>query len=1152
MHYVPDSARELLQGQADDGSSLPADEQGFHYRSAPIYVLTAIVGLLLAADLVLAFIGGEWAENFRFIGGQQLATIAAVFGGARILYQTIDSALAGRIGTGLALSIATLAAIVLGENVTAALVVFIALCGESIEGYTVDRAQRAIRNIFRLRPTTARLLRDGKEYEVRVEEIAVGNQLIIKPGERIPVDGQIVTGSTTIDQSALTGESFPVDATTDDPVFAGTLNQFGSITVAAQKVGEETSLAQVIRLVAEAADQKSTIERTADRLARIFLPVVLGVAGITLLVWRFQTGVWQTGFNPALGVLVVACPCALVLATPTAVMAAMAWLARAGIVVKGSAALERFSQVDTVVFDKTGTLTLGQLSISSIECGGHDDEVLRIAAIAERASEHLLARAIVREAESRNQVIPLADDFQAYPGGGVVTQVRPTMLGNWIFENNIITDRDVNSAQPCAVVVGNRRLIESQNVFIPDDFPLALEELDELEVTPVFVAVNNVLVGILGVNDQPRPESSTVIAELKEQGVEHVAMLTGDLPSAAAWICEEVPAIDEVQSQLLPVDKAEWIKQREAAGHNVAMIGDGINDAPALAISTVGIAIGNVGNDIAAEAGDLVLMGNSLSALPSLRRLSRELVANIQQSIFLFAFGMNAIGMLLCAIGLLSPVGGAIFHEASSLAVMLNAMRLLWFERYDQTRLGKQTAGLVQFSEWITEALSPSRIVFTVIRLRFLLVRLAVSIAVLAWLCSSIVIIKSDEQAFVTRFGKFEKNLEPGLHWRYPAPFEKVERMQAHRIQRVAIGFRVATSDQSSESQRTADSPQQAIPIIEWTSRHDANDFVNSDPAQATLGEKLILTGDEVPVELNAEVQFFVDDFYQYRYGSSQPAEIIQSTAEHLLRANAAKVSLNDILIDKRADIEKRCLQQLRNNIAAYRLGIQITDFVLLDIHPPQQVVSAYRDISDAWENRQQLINESEGYYVRKLLSAAGERAIDFLNASAEGIKAEQASESGWSRRPWELTDESWQKLTTNHDDATMLLSGDAAAALAVANRDRTQQVESAQGAAHRFSSLFNVFQKSTALTQTHLYWNTVAKSLRGKDLTVIDPRSSRSQQLILWENDVATQMKNAASSTGQPAFPNSLPGLSRSPQSTQQPDAAGNNVEANEDEAEP
>ncbi len=592
MHYVPESAREFLDKAtvADSGG-----ERSFHYRSAPIYLLSLLVGLLLLADFLIGIIDEPAWLSYRTLFGFRLALLSAVLGGARILYQTLEALFEGRIGADLALTIAALAAIVLGEYETASLVVFIALCGESIEGFTVDRAQQAIRHIFNLCPPTAHVIRQGQEIDLPITDVNVGDEVVIRPGERIPVDGRVSSGSSTVNQSALTGESLPVDKVQNDQVFTGTLNQYGSLSVSAEKVGENTTLAHVIKLVAEATQRKAPLERTADRLARLFLPVVLGVALATLVGWRIYSGQWSAGFIPALGVLVVACPCPLVLATPTAVMAAMAWLARTGVVVKGSVALERLAQVDTIAFDKTGTLTRGELTLGDVFAIAPLDEteLLRVAAIAEKRSEHLLARLIVQEANARNLVLPGIDRFSARPGAGVVAEVPATVLGPWAISQ---AHNESSDPQPheqfCVVVIGNRRLLEAEQIEIPTEIDERLLQWDASGQTVLLIAVEGRVLGAIGVRDTIRDESRKVIKDLKDAGIEKFALLTGDRVSSALTVAASIGFIDEVKAEMLPADKADWIEAETKAGHHVAMVGDGVNDAPALASATVGLALG--------------------------------------------------------------------------------------------------------------------------------------------------------------------------------------------------------------------------------------------------------------------------------------------------------------------------------------------------------------------------------------------------------------------------------------------------------------------------------------------------------------------------------------------------------------------------------
>jgi len=1086
MHYVPESAREFLHEDpvgegADDGAA-----RSFHYQSAPIYLLSAVVGVLLAGDLLLGLIGDQDWAAYRTPLGLRLSLLAAMIGGMRIFYQTIDSLLDGKIGANLALTIAALSAIMLGEYTTAALVVFISLCGESIEGYTIDRAQSAIRGIFNLCPRIAHVVRDGRDVDVPIGEVGVGETVIIRPGERIPVDGRILSGNSTVDQSALTGESLPVDKAQDDDVFSGTLNQFGSLTLSASKVGEETTLAQVIKLVAEATKRKAPLERTADRLARLFLPVVLTVAALTLVGWKLYGGQWADGFQPALGVLVVACPCALILATPTAVMAAMAWLARSGVVVKGSAALERLARVDAFAFDKTGTLTRGSLSLGQIiACEPLDDnELLRVAAIAERRSEHLLARLIVSEAESRGGVVPPIEEFIAHPGAGVVADVRATSLGPWALSGSSLFEAPVAENGHRTVVVGNRRLLDSLDISVPDEIAQQFDAVDAAGETILLVAVDRVVLGLIGVRDTIRSESGEVVAELRSLGITRVALLTGDRTNSAHTVAEALGGFDDVEAEMLPLDKANWIAVQTSEGNHVAMVGDGVNDAPALASATVGLALGGIGTDIAAEAGDFVLMGDPLRPLPGLLRLARQLVANIRQSIFLFAFGMNCVGMALCALGILSPVAGAVFHEFASLAVMLNALRLLWFERWDQTQLYRGLQTLSNAAQWLTETLSPTRLAFRFVDNWALIARLVMAAAALYWLFSGLVLITQDERAIVTRLGRYEAELQPGLYWRWPAPFERIDRELAGRIRTVQIGFRT-----DPKKQRANDSYRSPI---EWTDSHAGLDY-ESMPA-----ETMVMTGDEVPVELTATVHYRIDDLRQFLFSSIEPDDAVRAAAESFIRQVAGNSSLSAMLADQRTEVERRCRSLLSERLEEYQLGIEVTDVNLLDVHPPRAVVAAYRDVADALEEQQQLINEAHAYYAAKVFSAAGDRAIQLLSDSVKAVPGQTDGSTTGGVADWKLDDALWEKLTSEDEQGRLLLSGEAAAALMNAEQERVGKVESAKGRAARFDSLFHEHNARPALTASQLYWQTIEQVLSSRPLTIIDPRAAGKQHLML------------------------------------------------------
>ena len=1167
MHYAPESAREFLP-ETGRNSANDVAARSFHYRSAPIYLLTAFVGVLLLADLALGMVWGSattappatdaWSKllTAQTLFGFRLALLAAVLGGARILYQTLDGLLSGKVGADLALTIACLAAIVLQQHETAALVVFIALCGESIEGYTVDRAQRAIRRIFQLCPSTARVVVGDNEQEVPVEQVIEGDTVVVRPGERMPVDGVVATGQSAVDQSALTGESLPVEKSVGDKVFAGTLNQFGALQITATHVGQQTTLAQIVEMVGQATSRKAPLERTADRIARWFLPIVLGVAALTMIGWRIASGSWSAGYLPALSVLVVACPCPLILATPSAVMAVMAWLARAGVVVKGSAALERLASIDTFVFDKTGTLTRGELIVGDVwlaerfareqslaatpselptlqsalealassvprplgsgpnvqksgplpngrgtaetpsskaDLDLNSTDLIRLAAIAEKRSEHPIARVLVREAEARQCVITGTDELTAHPGAGVVATLRQSQLGAWAdLKSQIsnlksqISDSALPNAEPkFQITVGNRRLMAARGIDISSEAERTLAEIEATGQSVLLVALEKTLLGAIGLRDTARQETAAVLAELRTAGVLSFAMLTGDRSEPARHIAEQL-GIDNVEAELLPADKARRIESLIAAGRRVAMVGDGVNDAPALATATVGLALGGVGSDLAAEAGDLVLMGDPLRPLPGLLRLSRQLVTVIRQSIFVFAFGMNGLGMLLGSFGWINPAAAAIFHEFSSLAVMLNALRLLWFERWDETQFGRLSNRIANVAERLVEWLSPTKLVFGVMEQWATLMRTAVTIFGVWWSCSGIALLSEDEQAVVTRLGRYETTLNAGWHWRWPVGLERVRRERVAQLRAVQIGFRSAPTP-------LKDNGLARMPV-EWMSEHSETDYEPVAP------ESFTLTGEEVPIEMTGEVQFRIDDLRQFAFTSSRPEETLRAVAESVLREVAATESLDSVLTTRRREIETRCLHRIRDLTRSYHIGLEVLDLNLLDIHPPKQVVPAYRQVADALEQQEQFINEAQGYYARKVLSAAGERAIRVLTDSVQAAKRLPDTSTTGGVTGWQLDDALWEKLTANFDTDDRILSGEAAAKLLTARREKTRKIEAAIGSAARFNSVVRVFQLHPTLTSLHLYWTTVEKVLAARPLMILDPALKGKSHLWLTE----------------------------------------------------
>jgi P-type Cu+ transporter len=887
-----------------------------------LYTLTAVLGLLIGGDVLFGALG--W-EAWRVPLGVSLALVAAILGGARIVYGALEALVAGRVGADLALAQACVAALVLGRPFVAAEVVFIAMVGEVLEAVTARRALRAIRRLFDQAPRTARVRRDGVEVTIPSGEVVVGDLVVVGAGERVPVDGAVVAGRSAVDQAALTGESAPVDKGPGEEVYTGSINQFGTLEVRAEKVGHDTTMGQVLRLVAEAQRRKAPLQRTADRLARYFLPAVEAVAVLTVVA-GYALG-WRDTWERAVAVLVVACPCALVLATPAAVMASMAWLARHGVVIKGGAALERLAGCDTFAFDKTGTLTLGRPEPAGVVAlaGWDEADVLRLAAAAERAGTHPLAVAVRRAAESRGLVPPESSDIVAMPGAGVAARCR-------------------FAGEDRRVLVGNRRLLAEHGVPFGDDVESALRQLDARGETPLIVAVDGTPAGLIGARDAVRREAHDVIHDLKHLKIAEVALLTGDRASAAAVVAKRVH-IKVVEAELRPGGKADWIRDRQAAGRRVAMVGDGINDAPALAQADVGIALGGVGSDLAAEAGDLVVLGEPLKVLPGLVKLSRATVAVIRQNILGFAFGLNAAAMGAAALGVLGPVAAAVLHQAGSLLVLLNAMRLLAFGDWRESAPARRLGDLGRGIRRLDERLDPGRAA-GLLRARWRVVAgAAAAIAVAAYGLSGTTAIGPDKLGLVTRGGRLVARIGPGLHLRWPLPIERVVRVEPARVRGVAVG----TSDE---------------------------------------GEPL-LTGDGQLVELEATVQYRLDPrpeaLRRYAFGATDADAAVRPLAEAAVRAVVGRRTLDELLTARRHEAEDEAARRLARRVADYGLGLEVIGFAFQELHPPLAVVDAFRDVSRAEGERQRRINEAATYAAERLAEARGRAAALVSRAEAEG-----------------------------------------------------------------------------------------------------------------------------------------------------------------------
>jgi P-type Cu+ transporter len=1086
-----------------------AEQPFYQERNIALYLMTGLIGLLIAADLwpaAAAWLGvNEWAPWPReFYGTYRLALLAAVIGGARILYGSIESLLEGKLGADLALAIATIAAILIGEPLVAAEVVFIGMVGECLESFTFERTQRAIRSIVEVCPRRCWLLRNGEEVRVLTQEVQVGDRVVVKPGARIPVDGVVIEGRSAVDQSALTGESLPLEKEPGDEVLAGSLNQNGALTVEAKRVAEHTVVGRVIELTGKALQDKAPLERTADRLARLFLPAVLGLAALTFLVCMLIyagpfspagkrldfTAAVRMSVYPTLAVLVVSCPCALILATPAAIIAALGRLAGTGVLIKGGSALERLAQVKAIAFDKTGTLTEGRLQLGDVIGfrGVSRSELLRVAATAEQKSEHPLGKVILTAAAAEQLALEPLADFVAHPGAGVTARTVGT--------------------PGMTITVGTRRLLDEKKIAIPAPAITLLDKLDATGQTPLLIALEDVVIGVIGARDTVRPEAADVITELRNLGIEQITLLTGDRPCAARAIAEHV-GIKEVHAELLPHQKAEIVGSgQQTAGREdlsavetaimpasasspsslptahcplpTAFVGDGINDAPALARATVGLAIGGTGTDVAAEAGDVILMGQPLRPLPLLIRLSRETVRIIRQNILIFAFVVNGLGIVLTAWlwPLLlpadwyeqAPLAGVIYHQFGSLLVLLNSMRLLWFDRPRHPAVNRLRDAIGRADNWMERYLNLNEALHWFGHHAKKAGLIGGSLVVLAWLASGLTVVAADELAVVRRFGSpLSAPLEPGLHWVFPWPVDSVLRVQPDRVRIVEIGFRSPVG--------------KPIPVGalggDWASAHRGEGISRREE------EAVMITGDGNLVELQATVRYTISrpHLYTFLFEVRDPDDTIRAAAESVLREAVAAQPFLDLLTINRERFQEEVLSRLRKRWESTEygpagLGIRLDGLSLHDLHPPQdpqRVVDAFHDVAKAMERRDLRVNQAEKTRIEMLSKALQEEMKTVREAEAaaeEKVRMAEANRDAFLARDRIRHELSWQ-------DEWQLLSDTAAAMKA--GQDSTAAYEEYQ---RRRQSRLAV---QTYLTDFRLSLRSLTAALQKRDKVIVD-----------------------------------------------------------------
>lgn len=603
--------------------------------------MTIVSGVFLAISLVLMLtetpvaVDPAWASVL--ISGIPLVYLA--------LWRVVHNPGISKISSALLISIAMCAALAIGDLFAAGEVAFIMAIGAILEEKTTERARKGLKQLISLAPQQGRRIVDGKEELLPVERIQIGDTLRILPGEAIPVDGEILSGETSVDQSIMTGESLPVDKGVGDSVFCGTINRFGAVDIRASKVGEDSSLQKLIRMVEEAERKQAPMQRIADRWASWLVPVALLIAIGAYL----GTG----NITTAVTVLVVFCPCALVLATPTAIMAAIGQATKHGVIIKSGEALEKMGKVDTIAFDKTGTLTFGRLEVSDVIPFSEalaPGSLLALVASAEMRSEHPLGKAIVAHAKAEGASLSDPQTFRMEAGRGVYAEIDGAVL-----------------------LCGNEKFLQGNGVTLEPPMLERLNALREQGKASVLAARDGACLGVIALSDTLRPAANSMVAKLASMGAQAV-LLTGDNQRAADYFARQA-GITAVRAELLPEQKVQSIVELEQEGRKVCMIGDGVNDAPALKTADVGVAMGSMGSDIAVEAADIALMGDDISKIPYLKRLSNATVHTIRFSISL-SLCINFVAIALSLMELLTPTTGALVHNAGSCLVVLIAALL--------------------------------------------------------------------------------------------------------------------------------------------------------------------------------------------------------------------------------------------------------------------------------------------------------------------------------------------------------------------------------------------------------------------------------------------------------------------------------------------
>lgn len=609
--------------------------------------ITFISGALLILALIVNYTG---SYELR----QGILLVVTIIAGVPIFIKAYQAARMKAFSIELLVTIAVIGALFIGEYIESSVVTFLFLFGDYLEARTLEKTRRSLKELVDMAPQEATVIRNGETATIPVEEVVEGDRVIIRSGGKVPVDGSIISGQASMNEAAVTGESVPVNKALDDKVFSGTIIDNGYVEMIAEKVGDDTTFAKIIELVEEAQESKSKAQKFLDRFANVYTPAVVLLSVLVYFITR--------DLHLAITFLVVACPGALVIGAPVSNVAGIGNGARNGVIVKGGEVMDNFSKVDTLVFDKTGTLTKGKPEVTDIKTFHNYDEteLLQVVAEAETISEHHLGQTIVKEAKTRNMNLGQEpEDSEVIKGNGIKATIGGRVLA-----------------------IGNRKLMNAEGIAIHEEVSAYQIEREKAGKTAIFAAVDGEIAGIFSIADQIREDAKAALTNMRSNGIKKIIMLTGDNRHTAELVSKQL-GIDEFHAELLPGDKVKYVKELKESGHVVAMAGDGINDAPAIATADIGIAMGEGGTDISMETADVVLMADKLSQYAHAYSLSKSTVRNMKQNTFL---AVGIVFVLLAGVlgGVVNLASGMLIHEASVLAVIFNAMRLIRFNKKEK------------------------------------------------------------------------------------------------------------------------------------------------------------------------------------------------------------------------------------------------------------------------------------------------------------------------------------------------------------------------------------------------------------------------------------------------------------------------------------